>query len=133
MRTLRRYRFGYAISALLILIGLMTVMFTIWKAWPQIRSSNTPFDAFWTFIWAEEISIGFGINFKTVYLIILAAMEFVAAFAVLIYSRQWLFLPSQIKKLQCPFCKRRWNSTYDRGQILCPHCQHLVHPKLMRK
>ena len=133
LRTLRRYRFGYAVSTIFMLIGLMAVMYTVWNAWPQIESSNTPLDAFWTFIWTEEISIGLGIYFKAVYLIILASLAFVAAFAVLIYSRQWLFLPSQNRTLQCPFCKRRWKSTYDRGQILCPHCRHLVHPKLVRE
>ncbi len=131
MRTLRRYRFGYSISAILILIGLASITVTIWKAWSQLSSSNEPLNTLWTFIWTEEVDTGLGIQFKTIYLIILAAAAFVAASFMLAFSRQWLFLPSEVKNLQCPFCKKYWRSTYDRGQMLCPHCRHLIHPKLV--
>lgn len=71
--------------------------------------------------------------FKLISLVILAVVALVSGVAVFMFSRQWFYLPEGRLNLQCPFCKRFWVADSDRGQVLCPHCRHLVHPKLIRR
>ncbi len=105
----------------------------LWNAWPSVTSSAEPLSAFWAFLWEEQLNIISGIEFKMMYLVILAAVAIPSGIAVLMFSRQWFFLPGRTISLQCPFCKKLWHASYDRGQVLCPHCHHLIHPKMIEE
>lgn len=130
MRTIRRYKLGYIVGATLCLIGLIALLVVLWRAWPQLSSNPNPIAAFWNSLWEEQLSLIPGVQFKLLYFIILAAATLISGAAVFAFSRQWFFLPGRIMRLQCPFCKKYWKTSYDRGQILCPHCRHLVHPRI---
>ncbi|UCH31296.1 MAG: hypothetical protein JSV05_07300 [Candidatus Bathyarchaeota archaeon] len=129
-RKLRRYKFGYVLGTMLAFIGLLIIVMIISRALPEINSSSTPLQAFWDFLWAEELGLFLGVRIQFSFLFILAGAILVLAGAVFAFSKQWFFLPGKNMKLQCPFCKKYWTSTYDRGQVVCPHCRHLIHPKL---
>lgn len=128
--TIRRYKLGYIVSATLCLIGLIALLVVLWKTWPQLSSNPNPLSAFWNSLWEEQLSLIPGVQFKLLYFIILAAATLISGAAMFAFSRQWFFLPGKTMRLQCPFCKKYWKASYDRGQILCPHCRHLVHPRI---
>ncbi|MGB9134775.1 MAG: hypothetical protein WCC63_04220 [Candidatus Bathyarchaeia archaeon] len=131
--TIRRYRLGYALGAVLCLIGIVSLLAVAWKAYEGMATTDDPMYVFWSFIWKEELGSLMGIQFKPVFLLILAAVTLVSGGAVFAFSRQRFFLPGKILKLQCPFCRKYWTASYDRGQVLCPHCNHLIHPKIIEK
>ncbi|NIO36455.1 hypothetical protein GTO27_02000 [Candidatus Bathyarchaeota archaeon] len=130
-RTIRRYKLGYVLGGTLCLIGFASTLFMVWKAWPQISSNPDPLSYLWAFLWEEQLSLVTGVELKLAYFAILAAIMLIAGAIVLMYSRQWFFLPERTMTLRCPFCKKQWLASYDRGQVLCPHCHHLVHPKMV--
>ncbi|UCE96232.1 MAG: hypothetical protein JSV51_01080 [Candidatus Bathyarchaeota archaeon] len=127
---LRRYKTGYLIGAILCLIGLIALLVLVWEAWPEVSYEEDPISAFWTFLWTGQFNLISGIEVKPMYLIILSVTALIFGMAVFAFSRQRFFLPGKNFKLQCPFCKKYWKAGYDRGQVSCPHCRHLVHPKL---
>ena len=129
-KTIRRYRLGYILSILLCIIGLMALLMLIWNAWLETSSSEAPFSAFWTYLWTGQFNLFSAVGFRPIYLLILAAITLSSAAAVFFFSRQKFLLPGKTIKLQCSFCKKYWHASYDRGQVLCPHCHHLVHPKM---
>ena len=86
--------------------------------------------ALWGVLWNEELGPVAGIQFKLVFLMILAAVTLASGLTVLAFSRQRFLLPGKTMELQCPFCRKSWTASYDRGQVLCPHCNHLIHPKM---
>lgn len=132
-RTIRRYKLGYALGATLCFIGLTALLVVIWKAWPEVSSGADPVSTFWTFLWEEQLNLIPGVESKFVYFIILAVVTLTSGAAVFAFSRQRFFLPGKTMKLKCPFCKKQWRASYDRGQVMCPHCHHLVHPKMIEE
>ena len=131
--TIRRYKLGYILGTTLCLAGVLLLLAVAWKAWPQVSSEADPMSAFWAFLWEEKFTLTSSVEYKLVYLLISAAAMLTSGIAVILFSRQRFFLPSKVMRLQCPFCKKQWSSSYDRGQVLCPHCHHLVHPKLIEE
>ncbi len=132
-RTIRRYKLGYVLGAILCFIGLVALAIVVWDAWPHLSSSVDPMSTFWTFLWEEQLNLIPGVESKPMYFITLAAATLISGAAVLAFSRQWFFLPGETKKLQCPFCRKQWIAGFDRGQVVCPHCNHVVHPRLIEK
>lgn len=131
MKTIRRYKLGYALGGTLCVIGFTALFIVFWKVWPQISSNTYSLSGFWALLWEEKLRWIPGVEFKLAYFIILAAITLTSGAAILMFSRQRFFLPGKTMKLQCPFCKKQWRASYDRGQVLCPHCRHLVHPKMI--
>ncbi len=129
-KAIRRYRLGYILGISFCVIGLMALLMLIMNAWPETSASSDPFSAFWTYLWAGQFSLFSAVEFKPLYLLILATIMLSSATAIFFFSRQKFLLPGKTIRLQCPFCKKHWHARYDRGQVLCPHCQHLVHPKM---
>jgi hypothetical protein len=132
-RIIRRYRLGYVVAATLCSIGLLALSVVLWKTWSQVYSTTNPISTFWDSLWKEQLSLIPGVQFKLAYFMILAAVTLISGIAVFAFSRQGFFLPSNIMRLQCPFCKKYWRASYDRGQVLCPHCRHLVHPRMTER
>jgi len=124
---------GYVLGATLCFIGLAILFVVVWKAWPKLYSNADPVSTFCVFLWEEPLILIPGVEFKPAYFIILAAATLIAGVAVLAFSRQKFFLPGKTMKLQCSFCKKKWRASYDRGQVMCPHCHHLVHPKMIEE
>jgi hypothetical protein len=127
---IRRYKLGYALGITLSAIGLTALSILIWKAWPETSSSPDPLSAFWNYLFTGQLSFIPGVEFQPLYLVILAAITLGCALPVFLFSRQKFLLPGRPMQLECPFCKKQWHARYDRGQVLCPHCHHLVHPKM---
>ena len=109
------------------------ITYAVWKAWPEISGDGNPLSAFWDFLWVEEIDLVPSVKFKLTYLVIHGGALLGLGVGVIAFSRQWFFLPETTMKLQCPFCKKFWRAGYDRGQILCPHCRHLVHARIVEE
>ena len=132
-KAIRRYKFGFVFGVALCITSCMMIAFTIWKAWSEISSNTDPLSAFWHFLWVGEIDLIPGVEFKLTYLVILAGALLCLGVGVIAFSRQWFFLPGTTMKLQCPFCKKLWKAGFNRGQILCPHCRHLIHPRIVEE
>jgi len=132
-RTLRRQKSGYALSLILCLTGLTTIFLTVWKTWPKVSSAENPLSTFWTLLWTEQLDFISGIDFKLVYLTILGAVMLVFGVVIWALSRKWFYLAGETVLFQCPFCKKRWRASPDKGLVHCPHCRQLVHPKMVEK
>ena len=134
MRTiLRRQKSGYALSLILCIIGLTALIVTLWKTWPEVSSAQDPVSAFWTLLWTQKLDFIPSIEFKLVYLTILGTVSIIVGVTILVLSRQRLSLPGETILLQCPFCKKRWRSIRDKGLVQCPHCNKLVHPRMVER
>lgn len=124
---IRRSKFGYALAAVFFLAGVAAIMVVLWEAWPQISSSPEPLSAFWEALWAMELAPVPGISLRLIALAVFSAAMLGTGVAVLLFSRQWFFLPGERVKLQCSFCKKIWKARhYPEGRVLCPHCHHQV-------
>ncbi|HUV98281.1 MAG TPA: hypothetical protein VMW14_02125 [Candidatus Paceibacterota bacterium] len=129
-KAIRRYKLGYGLGIALSAIGLTALSVLIWKAWPEASSSRDPLSAFWNYLFTGQLSFVPSVEFRPLYLVILAVITLSCALAVFLFSRQKFLLPGRTMQLECPFCKKHWHASYDRGQVLCPHCHHLIHPKM---
>lgn len=126
-KTIRRSKFGYALAAVLCFVGVAAMLVVLWETWPQISSSPEPLSAFWEALWATQLAPIPGIKLRLIALTVFSAAMLGIGGAVLLYSRQWFYLPGERVKLQCPFCKKLWKARhYPEGQVLCPHCHHQV-------
>jgi uncharacterized Zn-finger protein len=133
VRILRRQKSAYALSFVILILGLTALLITFWKVWPTISSTENPFATFWTLIWNEQLGSLAGIEFKLAYLVISGIVLIIFGASVLALSRQWLPLPGNIAMFQCPFCNKKWRATGDKALVHCPHCKQLVHPKIVEK
>ncbi|MEM3442825.1 MAG: hypothetical protein QXM86_03065 [Candidatus Bathyarchaeia archaeon] len=132
-KVLRKQKSAYALSLILCLIGVASILATLWKTYPQLSISEDPFSTFLSLLWTEKISIMSWLEFKLIYLIILGNAMLISGATILILSRQWLLIPAKTVWFQCPFCKKKWRSTGDKALVHCPHCRQLVHPTITEK
>ena len=128
---LRRYKLGYALSSILFLISIASTGVIVFNTLPELGYASDKLSAFLNLLWTKKLNPLPGLEFKLIYLMILAGASLISGTAVFAFSRQWFALPSKIKRFQCPFCKKNWSATHDRGQVMCPHCHHLIHPKII--
>lgn len=133
VKILRRQKSAYALSAVLCLLGLTALSITLWKTWPKISSAENPLSTYWTLLWNEQLEFVPGIGFKLAYLLISATVLFGSAVLVWALSRKWFYLPGDIVLFQCPFCNKKWRATEDKALVHCPHCNQLVHPRIVEK
>lgn len=125
--TIRRSKFGYALTAVFFLAGIVAILIVLSETWPQVSSSSEPLSAFWEALWVMELAPVPGINLKLIALAVFSAAMLSTGVAVLLFSRQWFFLPGERVTLQCSFCKKVWKAKhYPEGRALCPHCHHQV-------
>jgi uncharacterized Zn-finger protein len=132
-KVLRKQKSAYAFSLILCLIGVASILATLWKTYPQISRSEDPFSTFLSLLWTEKISVTPFFEFKLIYLIILGNVMLVSGVILLILSRQWLLVPGKTVWFQCPFCKKKWRSVGDKALVHCPYCRQLVHPIITEK
>jgi len=132
-KILRRQRSGYALSFLLWSLGLAILFFVLWKTWPQVSSAENPVSVFWTVLWTENLGFVPGVEFKLIYLIVLATAMLFTGFMVFRLSRKRFLLRGTNSWLQCPFCKKRWRTGPDKALVHCPYCRQLVHPVLVEE
>lgn len=132
-RMLRRQKSGYALSLILCFIGVTAPFVALWKTWPKVSSAQNHFSTFWTLLWTEQLDLIPGIGSKLVYLVILGAVMFIFGVVIWTLSRQWFYLAGETALFQCPFCKKKWRASPDKGLVQCPHCRQLVHPKMVEK
>lgn len=130
-KTLRRQKSAYVLSSILCFVGLAGLLVAVWKTWPQVSSSENPFSTFGTLLWTERIDFVQGFGFRLIYATVLASTSLIVGIVVLVLSRQWFYLPGKTLMFECPFCKNRWTALGDKGLVHCPHCQQLIHPKMI--
>ena len=132
-RILRRQKCAYALSLILCLLGLAAMFLALRITWSQVSSAENPTSVFWTLLWQEQLDFVPGVEFKLAYLTILGAVMLVFGVVIWALSRQSFYLPEETVLFQCPFCKKKWRAIRDKGLVQCPHCSHLVHPKMIEK
>jgi uncharacterized Zn-finger protein len=130
-KVLRRQKSGYALSFVFWFSGLAAVLWVLWRTWPEVSIASNPFSVFWESLWTETLVFLPGVEFKLVYLMVLAAALLVTGFVVFGLSRKWFLLGGTSSWLQCPFCRKRWRTSPDKALVHCPYCNHLVHPVLV--
>lgn len=133
MKILLKQKSAYALSLVLLLLGISAVLFTVWKTYPQISSSSSPFSTFFSLLWTESMTLFAGFEFKLIFLFILGDAMLIASVIVWVLSRQWLVIPGRAVWFQCPFCKKKWRATEDKALTHCPHCNQLIHPRMTEK
>jgi hypothetical protein len=132
-RILRRQKSGYALSLILCFIGVTALFMPLWKTWPKTSSSQHPLSTFWALLWTEQLDFIPGVEFKLAYLTILGAVTLIFGVVIWSLSRQWFSPAGQTVLFQCPFCKKQWRASPDKGLVRCPHCHQLVHPKMIEE
>lgn len=132
-KTLRRQKSAYVLSLIFCLIWLITFFTTLWKTWPEVSSAENPFSTFVTLLWTEKLDFILGLELKLIYLTIIGDVMLVSGVLIWVLSRQWFLLPGETVLFQCPFCKKKWRASRDKGLVHCPHCRQLVHPKMVDK
>jgi DNA-directed RNA polymerase subunit RPC12/RpoP len=132
-RILRRQKCAYALSLILCLLGLAAMFAALRITWSEVSSAENPTSVFWTLLWREQLDFIPGVKFKLAYLTILGAVMIVSGLVIWALSRQSFYLPEETVLFQCPFCKNKWRASRDKGLVQCPHCSHLVHPKMIEK
>jgi len=132
-RTLRKQKSAYVLSLIFCLVGIVVLLFTIWKTYSQLSPSGNPLSTFLSLLWTEKLTLATGLEFKLVYLVILADIMLVSGVILWVLSRQWFLLPEETVWFQCPFCNKKWRSIGDKALVHCPHCHQLVHPKMTEK
>jgi hypothetical protein len=132
-RVLRRQKCAYALSLILCLMGLAAIFAALRETWSEVSSAENPASVFWTLLWQEQLDFIPGIEFKLAYLTILGAVMLVSGLVIWALSRQSFYLPGETVLFQCPFCKKKWRASRDKGLVQCPHCHQLVHPKMIEK
>lgn len=130
--TLRKQKSAYALSLLFCLIGILAILTTLWKIWPQISVADNPFSTFLILFWDQKLEFIPNIEFRLVYLMILGDVMIVSGVLIWILSRRWFYLPGKTLWFQCPFCKKKWRSGEDKGLVHCPHCRQLIHPRMVK-
>jgi len=132
-RTLRKQKSAYALSLIFCLVGIVALLGTLWRTYPQLSSSGDPFSTFLSLLWTENLTLISGLEFKLIYLVILGDVMLISGVILWILSRQWFLLPGKTVWFQCPFCNKKWRSIGDKALVHCPHCRQLVHPKMTEK
>ncbi|MEM3783403.1 MAG: hypothetical protein QXY88_00010 [Candidatus Bathyarchaeia archaeon] len=132
-RVLRKQKSVYALSLTLCLVGIIALLATLWKTYPQLSSSADPFSTFLSLLWTEKITISQAFEFRLIYLVVLGDVMLVSGVILWLLSRQWLVVPGKTVWYQCPFCKKKWRSVGDKALVHCPHCNQLVHPLIAEK
>ncbi len=133
MKVLRRQKSGFALSLILCVIGLASLVTMFWLCWPQLSSAKDPFSTFVSLLWTKNLNLVPGIEFKISYLFVLGDAMLIAGIAVYILSVQRVYLPGKIVWYRCPFCKKEWRSTGTKALVHCPHCRQLIHPTLVER
>jgi hypothetical protein len=129
----RRQRSAYALSLLLCLMGIVSLLATLWITWPQISVAKDPLSTFLTLIWTKNLDFIPGLEFKLAYLFVLGDVMLISGFIVSVLSVQRFYLPGKAVWYRCPWCHKDWRTSGIRALIHCPHCRQLVHPILIEK
>lgn len=127
-RIIRRKRSGYALGFALCLIGIMVLIVVLWNAWPNVSASQDIFSALRSYLWTEQLDLGFGVSLKLIYLTIAGAATFFSGIVILALSRQVFFVSSEGVLLHCPYCKNHWKATRAKGFAECPYCRQFIQP-----
>jgi hypothetical protein len=130
-RVLRKQRFLYGFSLLLIIAGAAALAAVLWKTYPKLPMSQNPLSTFLSLLWEENINIVNTVSFRLVYLVLFGDVALVLGFILWLLSRQWLIVPGKFVWYECPFCKKKWKAVGDKALVHCPHCRQLVHPKIV--
>lgn len=132
-RILRKQKSIYALSLIFCLTGITAILGALWKTYPQLSSSTNPFSTFLSLLWTEKIILGSLLELKLIYFFILGDIMLVLGVTLWLFSRQWFIVPGKNVWYQCPFCKKKWKSIGDKALVHCPHCNQLIHPKIIEK
>jgi hypothetical protein len=130
-RILRREKSGYALGLLLFSAGLVTMLISLWRAWPEVSSAQNPALAIWTVLWTQSINVVADVEVRLLYIFASGMAMLVLGLILWALSRQWFALAGNRVVLQCPFCQRKWRTRPDKALVHCPFCRQLVHPRLV--
>lgn len=131
-RMLRKSKFGYALSAILLILGFSAIVFVFWRIWLKTSSVDEFASAFWSLLWSEEFSLVAGMSFKLIFLFIFGIIAVFFGIVILAFSRKWFIVGEKVF-VECPFCKRRWKTDPQKALVHCPFCRQLVHPRIVEK
>lgn len=132
MRTLIRQKSALALSLIFCLLGIVTLSLSIWAIYPRLFSGD-PFSTFLSLLWTENLNLIPGLEFKLAYFVILGVAMLISGIIIGVLSRQWIVLPGRTVWFQCPFCNKKWRAIGDKALVHCPHCNQLVHPRIVER
>lgn len=132
-RVIHRKKSGYALGFALCLVGVIMLFAVLWKAWPNVSTSQDVLSALMSYLWAEQLNFGGIVGVQLMYLAITGTSALVVGSIILLLSRQ-VFTVSTAEDvlLRCPYCKNKWKATRALGHAECPHCRHFVQPTAIK-
>jgi len=128
----RRKLSGHLFGIFLCLVGFAVLFMVLWKAWPNVSSSNA-LSSLWSYILTEQIDLPLIGTLKLAYLSIIGGIFLFLGIFVLAFSRQILYLHGGSIQLQCPYCNNSWKARRAMGWAECPHCRKFIQPQVMKK
>lgn len=132
-RIIRRKKSGYALGFLLCIVGLTMLAAVLWKAWPTVSASHDVFSALTSYLWTEQVGLGFGAELKLIHLTWIGAAVFALGILVLAFSRQvFSVYAGENVVLQCSYCRNNWKASRGKGLAECPHCRQFVEPRVVK-
>lgn len=133
-KIIRRQKAGYALSFVILLVGVTSLFVAFWKTWPEVSSASNPLSAFWALLWRDQLYLIPSVGFKLAYLMILGITMIVSGVIILALSRQWFDLPTEeIVLFQCSFCKKQWRGHRSQELTNCPRCHKQTYPRIVEK
>lgn len=132
MRKIAAYHItGYALGFAFCLVGLTVLIAILWKALPNVSTSNGLFPALEQYLWTKDFDFGFGVRLKLMFLTIMGAAALAFGVFVLAFSRKVFYVGKNVL-LQCTFCKNQWKASRARGWGTCPYCNRKVQSKVAK-
>ena len=129
-KVLRRSKFGYTLSLILFVLGILAITFAFWRVWLKTDSANKFASAFWNLLWTEKFDVIAGMSFKLIFLFIFGVIAIVFGSLILVFSRKWFIVGERVL-VECPFCRKRWRTDPQKALVHCPFCRQLVHPRIV--
>ncbi len=126
-----RYIAGFALGLALCFAGLTLLVAVLWKALPNVSTSQGALSALAEYLWTKEFDLGFDVKLKLMHLIMVGATALVSGIFVLTFSRKVFYVGENVL-LQCPFCKNQWKASRARGYGKCPYCNQMVQPTVVK-
>lgn len=132
-RIIRRKKSGYALGFALFFIGLIALFAVLWKAWPNVSTSDNVLSALGSYLWTEQFNLIPGVTFKLVYITAMSVFFLAFGSVVLAFSRQVFSVAGgESVLLQCPYCKNNWKANRAQAWAECPHCRQFIRPTLVK-
>ncbi|MFQ6073854.1 MAG: hypothetical protein ACE5KC_01415 [Candidatus Bathyarchaeia archaeon] len=141
--TILRKKTGYALGVLLCVVGIILLVFVLWKLWQEeVFFSPDVFSAL-----SQKLSLDpFGIGLTLLHNSILGVILLLVGVGILVARREKIQVVEEVTALlECPRCKNQWKEPLGKEQLKvmgypqvrtlsrrkCSNCGKFIRPKIV--